>query len=263
MGARKMRILRDVDVFVGLGLRHVMSALFLSVSGLVLLSFPVASWADGVGSVTHLGGVLRAVRADGATRMLSVKSEIREGDTLKTEKNTYARIKFVDNGEVVLSPETEFKVSAYSFKSNPAHGEEDKAMLELKKGSLRALTGVLGKRSPEKFQMSTPTAILGVRGTYYGVLLCNNDCSHIPTVSGQPLGNGLYTDTAQGTVVVTNAAGSIQVPAGAFSYTPGPNVAPKLVPPTNGIQVTMPPAISSNRGNGNGTGASGQTTCKM
>ncbi len=230
---------------------------------LIGLLLPALAWAEGVGTITHLGGVIRATHADGTSKLLSVKSEILEGDTLRTEKNTFARIKFVDGGEVVLRPETVFKVDAYAYKPDATEQHQDNILLSLVKGGLRSVTGLLGKRSPDAFKMNTATATIGIRGTHFGALLCNNDCANIPTVLGHAPGNGLYTDTASGKTVISNAAGSIEVPAGSFSFTPGPNVAPRLVPPSQGIQVTMPPSISSNKGSGNGMGASDSNSCTV
>jgi hypothetical protein len=230
---------------------------------LIGLLLPGLALAESVGNITHLGGVIRATRDDGTSRILSVKSEVREGDTLRTEKNTYARIKFVDGGEVVLRPQTVFKVDAYSYQPILTPEHHDNILFSLLKGGLRAVTGLLGKRNPDAFRMNTATATIGIRGTHFGALLCNNDCTNFPTVSGQPLGNGLYTDTASGKTLISNAAGFIEVPAGSFSYTPDFKTAPKLVPPSEGVQVTMPPAISDNKGNGSGMGASDSNTCAV
>jgi len=68
-----------------------------------------------VGTVTHLSGVLVAKRADGGTRLLSVKSPVSEGETLSTEQGTYARVKFRDDAEVVLRPSTQLKIDAYQY----------------------------------------------------------------------------------------------------------------------------------------------------
>jgi hypothetical protein len=201
-----------------------------------------------VGTITHLGGIIRVIHADGTSKLLSVKSEIVEGDTLKTENDTFARIKFVDGGEVVLRPNTVFKVDAYAY--NPDDSKSDNIALNLVKGGLRSVTGLLGKRNPDKFQMKTTDATIGIRGTHFGALLCNNDCGGIQTISGQTPENGLHTDTASGKTVITNGAGSVEVPAGSFSYTAGPNSAPKIVPPAQGVQVTMPASISNNKGGG-------------
>ena len=230
---------------------------------LACLCFSASAWAGSAGNITHLSGVLFATHMDGTKKMLSVKSEILEGDTLRTEVNTYARIKFVDGGEVVLRPETVFKVDAYSYKPVSEAKQEDNILFSLLKGGLRSVTGMIGKRNPERFQMKTATATIGIRGTHFGALLCNDDCANIPTVSGQPPGNGLHTDTAQGTTIVSNAAGSIEVPAGAFSYTATPTTPPALVPPSQGIQVTMPTSISSNKASGSGVGSSDSNACMV
>ena len=230
---------------------------------LISLFASAPAWAGVVGSVTHLGGVFFAVRADGTSKLLSVKSEVMEGDTLKTEKDTFARIKFVDGGEIVLRPETVFKVSSYNYTAAPTGKSQDNIVMSLLKGGLRSVTGLLGKRSPDKFQLQTPAATIGIRGTHLGALYCDNDCDNIPTVSGHAPGNGLHTDTAQGVAVVSNAAGSTDVPAGAFSYTPNPSTPPKLVPPSQGIQVTMPTSISSNKATGGGVGSSDSSACTV
>lgn len=230
---------------------------------LACLCFSAPVWAGGVGNITHLSGVLFATHADGTGKLLSVKSEVMEGDTLKTEKDTFARIKFVDDGEVVLRPETVFKVAVYAYNPAPEAKPQDNVLFSLLKGGVRSVTGLIGKRSPDKFGMVTETATVGIRGTHFGALLCNNDCANIPTISGRPPENGLHTDTASGIIFVSNAGGSVDVPAGSFSYTPGPSTAPKLVPPSEGIQVTMPPAISSNKSSSGGLGASDSNSCTV
>jgi hypothetical protein len=111
--------------------------------------------------------------------------------------------------------------------------------------------------------MTTKAATIGIRGTHFGALLCSNDCAGVPTISGHPPENGLHTDTASGKTIISNAAGSIEVPAGSFSYTASSTAIPKLTPPTQGIQVTMPPSISSNKGTGKGMGASDSNSCTV
>ena len=78
---------------------------------LVLFALPAFA---GVGIITHLSGVLTAKRADGTSKVLGIKSEVEQGDTLTTEADTYARIKFVDGAEVVLRPGTQFKIEKYA-----------------------------------------------------------------------------------------------------------------------------------------------------
>src|SRR5437870_2846410 len=69
---------------------------------------PATDEAHAVGTVTHLAGVL-TVRRAGASKILATSSQIESGDTLITERNSYARIKFIDNAEIVLRPATELE----------------------------------------------------------------------------------------------------------------------------------------------------------
>lgn len=226
-----------------------------------VLCIPVSAQAEKAGVVTHLAGVLHVTRADGAGKILSVKSDVTEGDTLRTEKDTFARIKFNDGGEVVLRPETIFKLDNYAY--DAAQKDQDNVVVSLLKGGLRSVTGLLGKRNPDRFKLNTSAATIGIRGTHFGAVLCSNDCANIPTVTGQVPGNGLYTDTAQGVTVVTNAAGTVVVPAGSFSYTPSFDMPPQIVPPTLGIQVTMPTTISSNKSTGKSVGQGDSSSCTV
>jgi hypothetical protein len=213
-----------------------------------------------VGTVTHLSGVLVAKSADGATRLLGVKSPVAEGETLATEQNTYARLKFEDDAEIVLRPSTQLKIDSYQYQN--AQPEKDNALLSLLKGGLRTVTGLLGRRSRDKVRFTTATATIGIRGTHFGMLLCQGDCASIPTSSGPPA-DGLHVDVVDGTITLTNQAGQQILAAGQFGYVRDLNTAPIIVPPARGIQVTMPPSISRNAGSGKALGRSSDLECPV
>lgn len=208
--------------------------------------------AAGAGTVTHLSGVLAVRRDDGATRFLSTNSAVGEGDVLSTARDTYARVKFRDGGEVVLRPGSQLKVDAYSFDEQVS--ANDNVLLSLLKGGMRSVTGILGRRSSEKVKLRTASATIGIRGTHFGMLLCQNDCAGIATASGQALPNGLHVDVADGAIAIRNPAGEQVLSAGQFGYVRDSATPPVLVPPQQGIQVTMPPSISSNSAGGRSVG---------
>jgi len=133
---------------------------------LVLFSLAGAGWAaQVVGTIVQLSGPLMAKKASGTVRILAMKSEVESGDTLVTEKNTYAMVKFIDNSEITLKPSTTFKVENFSYEAGKP--ENDVASFSLLKGGLREVTGLLGKRNKEKFAMKTPSATIGIRGTTF------------------------------------------------------------------------------------------------
>ncbi len=135
----------------------------LALALLCLAAF--AGAAQVAGTVMNLNGPLLAKKADGSAKILAVKSEVEQGDTLVTEKNTYALIKFIDNSEITLRPGTTFTVDKFTFDAGKA--DDDSASFTLIKGGLRSLTGLLGKRNKERFSMKTPAATIGIRGTTF------------------------------------------------------------------------------------------------
>lgn len=234
-------------------MKHVLTLFSL----LMAASCPV--WAVPAGEVTHLSGLLSAKKADGTAKILSVKSQVDEGDILATEADTYARIKFVDGGEVVLRPGTQLKVEQYRYEAGKP--ERDNILLSMLKGGLRAVTGLVGQRNKDKIAYQTPTATIGIRGTHFGALFCQGDCGGVDTHTGKPPADGLHVDVASGSVIIRNGAGTFSFDPGEFAFVQGANVAPENVPAERGVRVTMPSSISSNRGTGDGIGSGKAAEC--
>lgn len=256
---------------------------------LALMLFCVASlsWAAQVaGTIVQLSGPLMARKADGVVRVLSMKSEVESGDTLVTEKNTYAMVKFIDNSEITLKPSTTFKVENFSYDAGKPDG--DNASFNLVKGGLRSVTGLLGKRNKEKFSMKTPSATIGIRGTTFiaeiieptpetalaalqareAYLLASTAALDPLAAPVQPLmlaqgpqtptpnsmQPGLYLQVLDGLVVLSNKGGSLQFSPGQFGFTPNFTVPPVMLPQNPGLKFTPPPVFSSSTGpQGTGT----------
>lgn len=223
--------------------------------GGLLCFFAGVSLAQEAGVLTHLSGTIVATKADGNSRILSVRSSVLDGERLATQNNTYARIKFKDNSEIVLRPNSQLLVSNVSYQ--PETGADDNFAVNLLKGGMRMVTGLIGKRNIERIKVDTPTATVGIRGTHFGLLMCQADCGSIPTTSGVPLQNGLHVDVANGVIQVSNPAGQQVVSPGQFGFVPSIQASPTLVPAGQGARVTMPPSISQNNSIGQTMGVSG------
>jgi hypothetical protein len=241
--------------------RNPRSALPKLLAGFGLMLAAALALAAPAGTVTHLSGTISAKRADGSTKLLSINSEVQEGDELTTQRETYARIRFADGGEVVLRPETALKVTSYAY--DEAKPGSDNVVLGLLRGGLRAITGLIGKRNRDAFKVNTTTATIGIRGTHFGALLCDGNCAGVPTVSGQAPENGLHVDVASGAIVVTNGAGQQVVNAGQFGFVKDSFTLPAIRPPQDGVRVTMPQAVSQNNATGSGIGRDNQTQCSV
>lgn len=135
---------------------------------ILLLGFAVA-WqtpahaATAVGQVIVASGDFVAVAVDGKSRPLKRKSEFYSGETLKTGADGRAQIKFIDDALVSLRPNTEFRVDEYRY--DPANKDINSSATTLTKGSLRTITGLIAKRNPPSYKITTPVATIGVRGT--------------------------------------------------------------------------------------------------
>jgi hypothetical protein len=219
------------------------------------------AWAAPAGEVTHLSGTLSVRKADGTSKLLAIQSAVEEGDVVSTEADTYARIKFVDGGEVVLRPRSQLRIESYRY--DEAKPQGDNILLNMLKGGLRAVTGLIGKRNKEKIAYRTPTATIGIRGTHFGALFCQGDCGDIATPSGEPPANGLHVDVTSGAVSITNGAGSFPFDAGQFAFVPSAEAPPELIPPDRGIRVTMPGSIAANRSSGSGIGTGNASECSV
>lgn len=237
-----------------------LSAMHKTLGAIIFCLLGNPAWASEqpVAVVTHVSGTLTKKRPDETIKLLSVKSEVMQGDTLVTEAETYARLKFIDGSEVVLRPQSRVKVDKFSFEEiAPA---KDSMVLSLLKGGMRAVTGLLGRRSKENVEYKTPTATIGIRGTNTGMLHCDNDCGNIPTTSGRPPANGTHVDVAFGSVIVRNESGSQIFNAGQFGFVPSADSPPIMVPPNQGIQITIPPSINTNSTGGRSLGGSALDT---
>ena len=75
---------------------------------------------------------------------------------------------------------------------------------------------------------------------------------------GAPPPNGLHVDVVDGSVAISNNVGQQVINAGQFGYVRDNATPPVQVPAQQGIQVTMPLAISRNAGAGSTLGKSRQ-----
>jgi hypothetical protein len=123
-----------------------------------VLLWATAASAQAVGTVTTLAGTLVSRGADGATRVLAVNSQVREGDTLSTQRNTHARVVFKDDAEVLLQPGTTLVVTRYAYDADQPR--QDKVELGLEEGGLRSTAGKLARRSAEATVINTPAGAL-------------------------------------------------------------------------------------------------------
>ncbi len=201
------------------------------------LALPLAALAQA--TVQHLSGTLSVQRADGSVRLLSEKSQVQQGDVLSTERDSYAQVRFADGGQVTMRPNTQVRLDSFAF--NEQQPERDSFAMSLIKGGMRAITGLIGKRTKDTYRVQTATATVGIRGTDYSAIAI------LPPAPGAaPDPNlpppGVYVQVADGLVVMISGNFEQLVGAGQTGYSSSSDVRPNLIPPPPNLPTVSPPA---------------------
>lgn len=138
----------------------------------IILTMPAWAVTEQIGTVSFVCGVVTAGPERGELRFLAKGEPLYKGDVISTGAKSFTIIKMIDDSKITLRPTTVFALEDYNLEK----GKEN-ALLRLFKGGLRAVTGFISKRNPERgFNLHTPTAVCGVRGTEFDARLCTDDC---------------------------------------------------------------------------------------
>jgi hypothetical protein len=112
------------------------------------------------------------------------------GTSVTTGGGSQVILRFDDGQQVILNQNTEFRIADFQFSAGSPR--EDRSVFDLVKGALRIVSGVIGRRNQEAFQLRTPQMTIGIRGTDFMVAVINPG----------------YVTVQQGSVSLTNAAGT-------------------------------------------------------
>jgi hypothetical protein len=116
-----------------------------------------------VARVALMEGGADVLGTDGAARHASRGAPLYSGDTLRTQKSSWAVLAFRDHSVVTVTEESEFKLEDVRIAEKPA--ATDNFFVRILKGGARALTGLIAKRNPASVQYRIGTATIGIRGT--------------------------------------------------------------------------------------------------
>ena len=155
--------------------------------------FRLAAWLALVAPMAaHASAVVQAftgdVRIGGAPA--TQDQRVFRGASVTTGAGSQVILRFDDGQQVILNQNTEFRITDFQFSAGSPR--EDRSVFDLVKGALRVVSGVIGRRTQEAFQLRTPQMTIGVRGTDFMVAVVNPG----------------YVTVLQGSVSLTNAGGT-------------------------------------------------------
>lgn len=118
------------------------------------------------------GGTWKAVTGDvrvsqGLTqRVAEVGGGVQQADHIVTGRDASATFMLKDGTVVSVGPNATLDLAQVQFDSTTQNGN---LALSLMQGTVRIVTGWLGKLHPEQVKVFTPTSVVGVRGTDFVV----------------------------------------------------------------------------------------------
>lgn len=144
--------------------------LAVTLTVIILYSLPGHAQVK-IGQVIFTTGSIQAVN-NGISRPLKRGSPIQEGDVIYSGVNTKSQIRMVDGALIALRPNTEFGFERYRYKEND--DSNNSSLLSLIRGGFRTITGLIGLNSKEDYKVKTTVATIGIRGTHYGLTICQS-----------------------------------------------------------------------------------------
>lgn len=212
--------------------------------GLWTLVAASSGFANGV--FENVRGDVRAAQGAAAPASVVQKQRFVPGTTVTTGPGAQTILRFDDGHTVVLTENSEFRINQYSFDRD--RPQSDNIAVQIFKGALRSVSGVIVSRNRQAFALLAPQATIGIRGTDFMIALVNP----------------AYLSVLQGTISAANTAGTAAFSAGATATVTSATTLAAAIPAS-----ALPASVASTFGNlssvavsaaGAGAGGAGAAT---
>jgi hypothetical protein len=179
---------------------------------------PIANRSIQAGEVILSRGQANIVGHDRKTRALDVGDGVFVGDRIVTGEDGFVQLLMVDGARVDLRCYSIMVIEKYDLQST-----RRSSILKLLQGSVHKVSGKIGKSKDDVYEMKTPVASVGVRGTEYALrVFQSKGCDGSVDTDDK----GLYVKVLEGTVDVHNRAADTAVAKSETLYIPQPDKAP-------------------------------------
>ncbi len=199
-----------------------------------------------VGRIAFIRGTLTAENTlFSKTRTVTTGGPIYENDLLKTSFSSFAVIAFRDKSRVTLRANSELFIEQYRYK--PEKPKANVFIMQMVKGGMRMLTGLVAKLNRNQTRVHTMTATIGVRGTGFD-LFCSGDCGESleekttqlsplyrlfnslirPAYAQQP-DNGLFVHVWSGSIVMEQDSVKTELQTGKSAYIKDKLTLPRII----------------------------------
>ena len=146
------------QALVGIGMRTA-----LAMSCLLALGSVNAETVAGV--VKKKVGTVEIVRA-GAPVPVEIGTRVQAGDVIKTSPNSGVGLMLKDETRMSVGANSQIALEKFSFDANTYAGS---LLVNVNKGTLAMVSGLVAKNNPTAAQVKTPTATAAIRGSSFAV----------------------------------------------------------------------------------------------
>lgn len=175
------------------------------------------------GSVLMIKGVVTATSDKNVSRTLIKGADVFAGDVINTAPQSFSVIRMMDNTKLTLRPDTTIAIGEFNLDKGKEEG-----CVNLIKGGLRTVTGLIGQRKPEAFVLDTPVASIGIRGTDFVTRICEGELCELDQnqyvekslgavddpafaeILNEQLPDGAYAHCVTGSIVMSQCAGQAE-----------------------------------------------------
>jgi hypothetical protein len=161
--------------------------------------------AEQFGTVDALSGKANVTDRTGKSVSVVMGLKVYEGETINTGDDGEVHLVTEDSGMIAVRPDTVFRVDEYKAEG----GSADRIFMSLLKGSIRSITGWIGRHNSSGYRVTTPTATIGIRGTDHETTVRDNSDEDEA---------GTYDNVYEGATVLKTPQGSAEVTPGKFAF---------------------------------------------
>ena len=160
----------------------------------LIMMISAVAVAGVVGHLTQLEGRVDLLKGGNLPAIpLKVDDTVEPGDVIRTKSLSKAQITFIDNSILTLSQDARIAVEEFTF--DPDQGKRH-AVLEMFQGLALAVVNKILKAEEPDFVIKTQTAIVGVRGTEFGIRIQPNS-STILNFSGHTQVGNIFPEVSR------------------------------------------------------------------
>jgi hypothetical protein len=144
-------------------MKNIITKKLVCLMGFLLLGLGMSAslMAQEAGKIMRVTGKATVSSVSNQTKEATKDDVINTGDTITSSKESQVLIRMKDNSSLLVRADSKIKIAAFQFENKPT----DNAKTTVIAGTLRAVSGSIGKGQPDNVKYEAGTATIGIRGT--------------------------------------------------------------------------------------------------